>query len=231
LENLGGIIVLAGMAAWVFIVYLGLGKKTKNQKQKGGKDMDSKFYDNGEIISIGKSFTDLEPATPFAVSEKKLVTKRDKALGRASKRAKLAWKDRKELRKLAGRNLLELTQQTSDDLREAMTEKFRSDLNVFVTSHNMRNMANLEKLKLAFEEALTQAYAGSSSNRMNHKIKILTSIVEKMGGKAEKLKRASLNSNSRYAGMAVESIERMLQNTILEIEGLKVRMNPPHFQD
>lgn len=229
---MGGLIVLAGMAAFVLWVYY-FGPRTQNQNhEQGGLDMNSKFYEQGDIIDVGKTFTDVERATPYGVSEKSLVAKRDKAIQKASKKARIRWRDKRELSKLASRNLVVLTQETTEDLRDALREKFRSDLNVFVSVHNMRNLASLEKLKLAFEDTLTEAYAESSKNRMYAKMKVLNSAVEKMGRRVEDLKRAgSHNGNGKYANMALESYDRLLQDTIKDVEAIKVRLNSPQMLD
>lgn len=189
--------------------------------------MNNNRFNQDGIIDVGESFTSSE--NPFMTTEKSLVAKRDMALEKAAKRARLTWKDRKELRKATSQNLLELTQQTSDDLKEAIVSKFRSDLNYFVTAHNMRNMANLEKLKLAFEDALTEAYGESINCRMNTKMKALLSTVERMRKRAEELKTFSINGNGKHAEAVMESFERLFQNTINEVENISVRMNQPQF--
>ncbi len=230
---MGTLIVLAGMVAFVLWVYFS-GPRTQNENpnNKGGKIMNQRFYEHGDVIDVGKKFTDIEQASPYSVSEKSLVEKRDRALEKASRKAKVTWKDRKELRRLTSKNLVTLTQETSEDLRDAMRAKFRSDLNVFIQAHNMRNMANMEKLKLVFEDALTEAYAESSKNRMSAKMKVLLSAVEKMGRKVDEVKKAGMaNGNGKYAAMALESYDRLLQDTVKDIEAIKVRLNCPEFQD
>lgn len=221
------------MLTVVLIAYFsGQRTETNNTNSKGGTAMNQKFYEHGEVIEVGKKFTELEKDNPYSVSEKSLVIKRDKALERATRKAKLSWKDRKELRKLASQNLLELTRETSEDFKDALRAKFRSDLNVFVTAHSMRNLANLERLKLAFEDALTEAYAESSKNRMTARMRVLQTVVEKMGRKADDLKKVgSINGNGKYAAMALESYDRLVQDTIKDIEAIKVRLNHPEFTD
>ena len=230
---MGTLIVLGGMVAVVLWAYF-FGPRTQNEnpKNKGGKIMNPRFYEHGDVIDVGKKFTDIEQTSPYSVSERSLVEKRDKALEKASRKAKVTWKDRKELRKLTSKNLVTLTQETSEDLRDAMRAKFRSDLNVFIQAHNMRNMANMEKLKLVFEDALTEAYAESSKNRMHAKMRVLQTAVEKMGRKVDEVKKVGLvNGNGRYATMALESYDRLLQDTVKDIEAIKVRLNCPELQE
>ena len=189
--------------------------------------MEPRYQSPGGVIDVGESFSNVE--NPFLTSEKSLVLKRDKALEKAAKKASLTWKDKRELRKATSRKLLDLTQQTSDDLKEAIVTKFRSDLNFFVTAHQMRNMANLERLKISFENALTEAYAESSRDRMDAKMKVLLSATEKMTRRVEEAKRHAMNGNGKYSTMVLESFERLFQNTINEIESISVRMNQPYF--
>jgi hypothetical protein len=228
-ETLGQLIIFAGMIAWVlYLYYCGPRTKTEDSNHEGGEDMNGNYYKNqGEIIDVGDEFTSFDQ--PFTTSERSLVLKRDKALEKASKKARLTWKDRKELRKTASQNLLELTQQTSDELREAMVAKFRSDLNFFVTAHNVRNMANLQKLKFAFEAALTEAYAESSKDRMNAKMRVLLSTMERMSRRVEDAKSSGINGNGKHAAAVIESFERLFQNTVREIEGINVRINQAQF--
>jgi hypothetical protein len=186
-------------------------------------------YYSGDVINVGEDLTSLEH--PYSATERSLVVKRDRALEKAAKRAKLTWKDKKELRKSTSRNLLELTQQTSEDLKDAIVAKFRSDLNLFVTAHNMRNMASLERLKLTLENALTEAYAESCKERMNTKMRVLLSTIEKAERKIEDLKRYNINGNSngKHANAVLESFERLFHNAVREIESISVRMNHPHY--
>ncbi len=218
---MGTLIVLAGMVAFVLWVYFyGPRTQPKQSSKKGGG-----FMEPREMIVVGEDFTDFE--NPYASTEKSLVVKRDRALEKAAKQARLTWKDRKELRKSTSKNLLEITQQTSEDLKDAIVSKFRSDLNYFVTAHKMRNMANLERLKMAFETALTQAYAESCNDRMNAKMKVLLSAIERMERKAEELR--TFHGSNGHARLVIESFERLFQKTIREIESINVRMSQSYF--
>ena len=209
------------MLAFVLWIYFqGPRTQPKHLNKKGGR-----FMEPREMIVVGEDFTDLE--NPYANTERSLMAKRDRALEKAAKQARLTWKDRKELRKSTSKNLLEITQQTSEDLKDAIVSKFRSDLNYFVTAHKMRNMANLERLKLAFETALTEAYAESCRDRMNAKMRTLLTTIERMERKAEELK--TFHGSNEHGRLVMESFERLFHKTIKEIEGINVRMSQSYF--
>jgi hypothetical protein len=187
---------------------------------KGGEPMEKEG-----TIEVGESLAKLE--SPLS-SERSLALKRDKAVEKAARKASLNWKERKELRKSYSRSLLDLSQQTSDDLKDAIIAKLRSDLNFFVSAHQMRNNAGLEKLKLAFEERLTEAFAESSKARMGAKMRALYATIDRMDRAVEELK-ARQAGNGKHSGKILESFERLFQNTLTEIENINVRMSQPGF--
>ena len=88
-------------------------------------------------------------------------------------------------------------------------------------------MANLERLKLAFETALTQAYAESCNDRMNAKMRTLLTTIERMERKAEELK--TFHGSNEHGRLVMESLETLFQKTIKEIEGINVRMSQSYF--
>src|SRR4030065_1329375 len=127
----------------IFLILL-----TLKAKKKGGAmlfDKNREFY-SAEVMD-----------SPLDLTERSLISKRDQALERASRRAHLTWRDRKALRKNISQGLLDLTRQTGEDVRDALVAKLRSDLNLFVSAHELRNLASLERLRLAFEEMLVEA--------------------------------------------------------------------------
>jgi hypothetical protein len=116
--------------------------------------------------------------SPLDVTERSLVAKQDKALEGASRKAGLTWGDRRALRKDISQGLLSLTRQTGEDVREALAEELRSDLNLFINAHELKTLASLERLRLAYEETLSQACLSSTRRRAQAKASALIDMIE-----------------------------------------------------
>lgn len=142
----------------IFILIL-LSVIVRLKGRKGGKKMlrDREVFE-AEIVD-----------SPLDVTERSLTVKRDKALERASRKAGLTWSDWRALRKNISQGLLEPTKQTGEDVREALAEKLRSDLNLFISAHELKNLASLERLRLAYEEMLNEACLSSTRRRAQAK--------------------------------------------------------------
>lgn len=136
---------------FILLIWLTLKAKKKGGAMLFGKDRE--FF-SAEVMD-----------SPLDLTERSLVTKRDHALERASRHANLTWRDRRALRKNISQGLLDLTRQTGEDVREALVAKLRSDLNLFVSAHELRNLASLERLRLSFEEMLVESCGASGRRR------------------------------------------------------------------
>ena len=187
---------------------------TLKAKKKGGAmlfDKNKEFY-SAEVMD-----------SPLDLTERSIVTKRDHALERASKRAHLTWRDRKALGKNISQRLLDLTRQTVEDVQEALVAKLRSDLNLFVSAHELRNLASLERLRLAFEEMLAEACSASARRKAQAKASALIEMVESISKKHEELKK-SCNGREGYKLLAEEAFDRIFENTMREIETFNVSL-------
>ena len=187
---------------------------TLKAKKKGGAmlfDKNREFY-SAEVID-----------SPLDLTERSLISKRDQALERASKRAHLTWRDRKALRKNISQGLLDLTRQTGEDVRDALVAKLRSDLNLFVSAHELRNLASLERLRLSFEEMLVESCAASARRRAQIKASSLIEMVDSISKKHDELKK-SCNGKEDYKARAEETFERIFEDTMREIETLNVSL-------
>ena len=203
---LGDILIAVIM---VFLIWL-----TLKAKKKGGNmlfDRNKEFY-SAEVMD-----------SPLDLTERSLISKRDQALERASKRAHLTWKDRRALRRNISQGLLDLTRQTGEDVREALVTKLRSDLNLFVSAHELKNLASLERLRLSFEEMLVEACSASARRRAQAKAVALIEMVETLSRKHDELKKFS-NGREDYKNRAEESFDRIFENTLREIETLNVSL-------
>ena len=193
----------------IFLIWL-----TLKVKKKGGAmlfDKNSEFY-SAEVME-----------SPLDLTERSLVSKRDQALERASRRAHFTWRDRKALRKNISQGLLDLTRQTGEDVRDALVAKLRSDLNLFVSAHELRNLASLERLRLAFEEMLVESCAASARRRSQIKAVALIEMVDSISKKHDELKKFC-NGREDYKARTEESFDRIFENTIREIETLNVSL-------
>ena len=193
----------------IFLIWL-----TLKTKKKGGAmlfDKNREFY-SAEVME-----------SPLDLTERSLVSKRDQALERASRRAHLTWRDRKALRKNVSQGLLDLTRQTGEDVRDALVAKLRSDLNLFVSAHELRNLASLERLRLSFEEMLVESCAASARRRSQIKAVALIEMVDSISKKHDELKKFC-NGREDYKARTEESFDRIFENTIREIETLNVSL-------
>ena len=198
----------------IAVIFVLLVWSTLKAKKKGGAmlfDKNKEFY-SAEVID-----------SPLDLTERSLVSKRDQALERASRRAHLTWRDRKALRKNISQGLLDLTRQTGEDVRDALVAKLRSDLNLFVSAHELRNLASLERLRLAFEEMLVESCAASARRRAQIKADSLMEMVENISRKHDELKK-SCNGGEDYKSRAEEAFERIFEDTMREIETLNVSL-------
>ena len=161
--------------------------------------------------------------SPLDLTERSLISKRDQALERASRRAHLTWKDRRALRRNISQGLLDLTRQTGEDVREALVAKLRSDLNLFVSAHELKNLVSLERLRLSFEEMLVEACTASARRSAQAKASALIEMVEAVSKKHEELKKFS-NGREDYKNRAEESFDRIFENTLREIETLNASL-------
>jgi hypothetical protein len=203
---LGDILIAVIM---VFLIWL-----TLKAKKKGGAML---FDKNKELYSAEVM------DSPLDLTERSLISKRDQALERAARRAHLTWKDRRALRRNISQGLLDLTRQTGEDVREALVTKLRSDLNLFVSAHELRNLASLERLRLSFEEMLVEACSASARRRAQAKASALIEMVEAVSKKHEELKKLC-NGRDDYKNRAEESFDRIFENTMREIETLNVSL-------
>ena len=161
--------------------------------------------------------------SPLDITERSLISKRDRALEKAARRASLTWTDRRNLRKNLSQGLLELTRQTGEDIREALVAKLRSDLNLFVSAHEMKNLASLERLRLGFEEMLTEACTASSMRRAQAKASALMEMVERISAKHDELEK-HCNGREAYKRQAEEAFGRIFEDTLRNIESLHVSL-------
>jgi len=180
-----------------------------SRKKKGGKAM---LFDRDREV-VAAELVD----SPLNVTERSLVAKRDRALEKAARRANLTWGDKRSLRKSVSQGLLELTRQTGEDIREALVEKLRSDLNLFVSAHEIKNLATLEKLRMAFEEMLSEASTASARRRAQTKAATLIELVDNISRKHEELERHCKGSE-RYKLQAEEAFDRIFEDTLRRIE-------------
>lgn len=222
MEELSGPLIVLGALAIIILIAL------KATKQKGD-GMRNPYYDRENVIDVGRRSSSIEPE--FSITERSLAEKRDKAIQKATRQATMGWRDRKELRRLANQHLLSLTRESTEDLRDALRQKLRSDLNVFVTAHEMRNMSKLENLRLDFEAMLTEAYAESSRHRMGKKMRALAKTIRTAENHLGSLRRDSIPGGNRFNTMMLQSYERMLSDTMREIESINVRMNQRGYQE
>jgi hypothetical protein len=161
--------------------------------------------------------------SPLDITERSLISKRDRALEKAARKASLTWTDRRNLRKNLSQGLLELTRQTGDDIREALVAKLRSDLNLFVSAHEIKNLASLERLRLGFEEMLTEACTASSIRRAQAKASALMDMVERISRKHDELEK-HCNGREAYKRQAEEAFGRIFEDTLRNIESLHVSL-------
>jgi hypothetical protein len=204
------------LMAVIIILLIGL---TLKAKKKGGAmlfDKNKDFY-SAEVMD-----------SPLDLTERSLISKRDQALERAARRAHLTWKDRKALRKNISQGLLDLTRQTGEDVRDALVAKLRSDLNLFVSAHELRNLASLERLRLAFEEMLVESYSASARRRAQIKAASLIEMVDNISKKHDELKKYC-NGREDYKLRAEEAFERIFEDTMREIETLNVSLRNKRF--
>lgn len=192
------------------VVWL-LGRK----RPKGGRTMLFDKDRDGYAVEVIDS--------PLDITERSLISKRDRALEKAARRASLTWTDRRNLRKNLSQGLLELTRQTGDDIREALVAKLRSDLNLFVSAHEMKNLASLERLRLGFEEMLTEACTASSMRRAQAKASALMDMVERISQKHDELEK-HCNGREAYKRQAEEAFGRIFEDTVRNIESLHVSL-------
>ena len=199
------------LIAVIFVLLIWL---TLKAKKKGGAmlfDKNKEFY-SAEVID-----------SPLDLTERSLISKRDQALEGAARRAHLTWRDRKALRKNISQGFLDLTKQTGEDVRDALVAKLRSDLNLFVSAHELRNLASLERLKLAFEEMLVESYSASERRRAQVKTSALMEMVDSISKKHEELKKFC-DGRDDYKLRAEEAFERIFEDTMREIETLNVSL-------
>lgn len=169
--------------------------------------------------------------SPLDVTERSLVAKRDRALERASRKAGFTWSDRRALRKDISQGLLSLTRQTGEDVREALAEKLRSDLNLFINAHELKNLASLERLRLAYEETLSEACLGSTRRRAQGKAAAIIDMVESISRKHDELER-HCRGRETYKARAEEAFSRIFEDTLQSIEAMHVSLKSRrHFAE
>jgi len=127
------------------------------------------------------------------------------------------------LRRNVSQGLLDLTMQTGEDVREALVSKLRSDLNLFVSAHELRNLSSLERLRLAFEEMLVESCPISARRMALAKAAALMETVGTLSRKHEELKKFCTGRDD-YKLRAEESFDRIFENTMRETETLNVSL-------
>ena len=191
-----------------------------SRRRKGGRAM---MFDRDRDV-VAAELVD----SPLNVTERSLVAKRDRALEKAVRRANLTWGDKRNLRKSVSQGLLELTRQTGEDIREALVENLRSDFNLFVSAHEIRNLATLEKLRMAFEEMLQEASTHSARRRAQTKAAALIELVDNISRKHEELER-HCKGRERYMLRAEEAFERIFEDALRRIEDSQVSLRSKRF--
>jgi Ni,Fe-hydrogenase III component G len=97
-----------------------------------------------------------------------------------------------------------------------------------VSAHELRNLASLERLRLAFEEMLVESYSASARRRAQIKAASLIEMVDNISKKHDELKKYC-NGREDYKLRAEEAFERIFEDTMREIETLNVSLRNKRF--